>query len=93
MHIFSHLTGLVMTPGKFLLVLETCRRQPALVHVSQDGQHVFRFPYTPLINAPPGSKCRFMAVSENNVLVSDLGLCSYFVIYYFQRCFLIGIVK
>ena len=67
------ISGLVMTPGKCLMVLDTDRRKPSLVHVSQDGQKVWRFPYTPLMNAPQGSKCRFMASSDNNVIVSDLG--------------------
>ncbi|XP_053407641.1 uncharacterized protein LOC123547410 [Mercenaria mercenaria] len=76
---FSKPFGLVLTPAKCLLVLETDRRHPALVHVSQDGSQVWRFPYTPLLKAPPGSKCRFMAVSENNVVVSDLGLSQIYI--------------
>ncbi|XP_060592289.1 uncharacterized protein LOC132747003 isoform X2 [Ruditapes philippinarum] len=76
---FTRPFGLVLTPAKCLLVLETDRRHPALVHVSQDGGHIWRFPYLPLINAPPGSKCRFMAVSENHVLVSDLGLSQIYI--------------
>lgn len=68
------LIGLVMSPLSRLIVLETSYRNPSLVHMSQDGSKTWRFTYTPLVNAVPGSKCRFIGIYETSLIVSDLGM-------------------
>ena len=62
-----------MTPDRHLLVLETHSSYPSLVYVTQDGMDVRDYLYVPLVNAHPLSKCRFLGISDNNVIVSDLG--------------------
>ncbi|KAL4231067.1 hypothetical protein ACF0H5_008650 [Mactra antiquata] len=78
-HLFSKPYGLALTPARCLLVLETDRRNPQLIHMSQDGLKEWKYLYTPLTMAPQASKCRFLAVSENNVFVSDLGISSVYI--------------
>ena len=55
------------------MVLDTNYRSPCLIHMSQDGSNVKKYPYAPLHGASSGSKCRFMAISGESVIVSDLG--------------------
>ncbi|XP_052771225.1 uncharacterized protein LOC128210920 [Mya arenaria] len=68
--------GLVLAPNGRLVVLETVLSSPCLVHVSQDGKNTWRFQFSPLIHPVVdlrSSKCRFLGISENHVIVSDLG--------------------
>ena len=65
--------GLVMSPDNLLIVLETCYRRTELVHMTQDGVKKGSFLYSPLLEAQPGSNCRFMGIHENTLIVSDLG--------------------
>ncbi|KAK6185801.1 hypothetical protein SNE40_007951 [Patella caerulea] len=65
--------GLVMTEDETLLVLDIQRPLPCLYEFHQDGKMVACYPYQPLAQSQPMSKCRFMAYYAGNLLVSDLG--------------------
>lgn len=67
--------GIGMVRDGNLVVLDTLWQNPRLLIFSQDGT-MTDFPFEPLLNAPPESKCRFLAVCGNTVLTSDLG-CSH----------------
>jgi len=68
--------GLALASSGKLVVLDTALRSPCLVHLSQCGREVVRHAFSPLVNPVVDlqfSKCRFLGISENNVIVSDLG--------------------
>ncbi|KAK7483925.1 hypothetical protein BaRGS_00024809 [Batillaria attramentaria] len=66
--------GLGMTNDGKLVVLDALWQYPQILLFGQDGT-MKAFPYQPLQDAPPNSKCRFLAVYGDEVLTSDLG-CS-----------------
>lgn len=57
------------------MTLDTTRNNPKVFVLSQDGSRVDSFPFAHLCNpkAPGSSKCRFLAVQAERLIVSDLG--------------------
>eukprot|EP00105_Crassostrea_gigas_P028896 XP_011450682.1 PREDICTED: uncharacterized protein LOC105344585 isoform X1 [Crassostrea gigas] len=71
----GHPFGLALTPDGYLVTLDTTRNNPKVFVLSQDGSRVDSFPFAHLCNpkAPGSSKCRFLAVQAERLIVSDLG--------------------
>nr|KAG5697292.1 hypothetical protein BaRGS_004958 [Batillaria attramentaria] len=65
--------GLGMTNDGKLVVLDALWQYPQILLFGQDGT-MKAFPYQPLQDAPPNSKCRFLAVYGDEVLTSDLAV-------------------
>lgn len=71
-----YFTGLSLTHDGFLVTLDTkpAREYLRLVIFNQDGSDSTWYPfYTSPHGYTPGSKCRFLAVNGETVIVSDLG--------------------
>ncbi|XP_041371012.1 uncharacterized protein LOC121384617 [Gigantopelta aegis] len=66
--------GLVMTTDGKLVVLDVDRDRPTLFQFFQDGRLASSPLFDPLTKLKSGSKCRFLALYQDKVLVSDLGL-------------------
>lgn len=71
--------GLALTPDGLLVTLDTTRNDPRVVILSQDGSLMNSFPFAHLLNPRVPlhltSKCRFLAVQAERLIVSDLGVC------------------
>lgn len=70
---FVAVVGLAMSVRKHLIVLETQGKNAALIHLSEDGTKLGTYTYQPMLRVASGSRLRFMTVSENLLVVSDLG--------------------
>lgn len=81
--------GLALTPDGYLVTLDTTRNNPKVFVLSQDGSRVDSFPFAHLCNpkAPGSSKCRFLAVQAERLIVSDLGVCKSCVIKFISMSF------
>lgn len=71
--LFVLFSGLCLTKDGNLLTLDVDKRNPKIVIFSQKGELMNFFPYSPLQGRVPQSKCRFLGVNQNNLVVSDLG--------------------
>ena len=66
-----------MTPNDFLVTLDANWKNPQVFVMSQDGRDVRSFPYHAMLSNLPHSKCRFLAIHKDKLVVSDLGMYWY----------------
>ncbi|XP_062600683.1 uncharacterized protein LOC134262320 [Saccostrea cucullata] len=67
--------GLDLTPDGQLVTLDTQWNNPRIIVLAADGSSRNAFPFLPLLHpkTPPTSKCRFLAINKERLIVSDLG--------------------
>ncbi|XP_061171340.1 RING finger protein nhl-1-like [Saccostrea echinata] len=67
--------GLALTPDGQLVTLDTQRINPRVIILASDGRSRNSFLFAPLLHpqTPPSSKCRFLAIHKDRLIVSDLG--------------------
>ncbi|KAK3595304.1 hypothetical protein CHS0354_004453 [Potamilus streckersoni] len=78
-HLFHNPYGLEMMHDGTLVVLDTYPKDPRLYFISQFGVLLRCYPFHPLLYCPPFSKCRFLAISDDNIIISDLGRSEIYV--------------
>ncbi|XP_033757387.1 uncharacterized protein LOC117339786 [Pecten maximus] len=75
---FSMPYGLALTSKGDLVTLDVCPGNSRIFVISPDGFYGTSYPFEPLMNCNYESKCRFLAVHNDTLYVSDLGLnCVY----------------
>ncbi|KAK3095009.1 hypothetical protein FSP39_009125 [Pinctada imbricata] len=65
--------GLAITPNDLIITVDVNWKSPQVFILSQDGRDLRSFPFTTLLNYYPQSKCRFLAVHKDILVISDLG--------------------
>ncbi|KAL3863386.1 hypothetical protein ACJMK2_005143 [Sinanodonta woodiana] len=78
-HQFHHPYGLEMMHDGTLVLLDTYPSEPRLYFISQFGALLHYYRFNPLLYCPPFSKCRFMTISNDSIIISDLGRSEIYV--------------